>query len=94
MSWPQIKVKGRHQRPLRWLLVAVDGYGGMTMRHNARDNDDSIWLDRAVATTDDRAAIRAPATKASHGGLGDDVLDVVEMFAKELTSSDVGKLNR
>lgn len=66
---------------------AVDGpasYGGMTGRHNARHNEDSIWLDRA-----------APVTKASHGGLDDDddVL-VVEMFAKELTPSDVGKLNR
>ncbi|XP_074574932.1 uncharacterized protein LOC141831472 [Curcuma longa] len=62
---------------------AVDGsacYGGcMTARHNAHDDDDSICLDAAFS------AERAVATT--------DVL-VVEMFAKELTPSDVGKLNR
>ncbi|KAG6493166.1 B3 domain-containing protein Os04g0581400-like [Zingiber officinale] len=41
-------------------------------------------------TAPHKNAARPPATKAC---LGDDVL-VVEMFAKELTPSDVGKLNR
>ncbi|KAG6504227.1 hypothetical protein ZIOFF_032993 [Zingiber officinale] len=46
----------------------------------------------AAATYENRVAL-APATKLAPGGLRDDVV-AVEMFTKELTPSDVGKLNR
>lgn len=89
---PAVDVQDRQ----KGVLLQLDDRWDDAQVYDARV--DCIWLNTflskraATATYDDRVA-RAPVTERAPGSFGNDVV-AMEMFTKELTPSDVGKLNR